>query len=171
MKYLLLAPLLFLLAGCSNNVTMKTNVGEKILVKNSTVYTTNSNRNDLIKLIEKRIDQRKSIIEFDVEQISYYKNRLLKEQNRCIPRSKEYYLCMSSQISYNQEQYDDRVKIKDSDEEILSILKDRKSQVNKTNEEIIHYVSVTYTPVYIDLNNKKRSWFSGNNILLESCIR
>ena len=136
MKRLLLAPLLFLLAGCSNNVTMKTNVGEKILVKNSTVYTTNSNRNDLIKLIDRRIDQRKSSIEFDVKQISYYKKNLLKEQNRCIPRSKEYYLCMQDQINWNQERYDYWLGIKDSDEETLSILKDRKSQVNKTNEKL-----------------------------------
>tara|TARA_B100000212_G_scaffold127812_2_gene95855 strand:+ start:625 stop:819 length:195 start_codon:yes stop_codon:yes gene_type:complete len=41
-------------------------------------------------------------------------------------------------------------------EETLSILKNRKSQVNKTNKKIIHYVSVTFTPFYIDLNNQKK---------------
>ena len=37
MKRLLLAPLLFLLAGCSNDLTIKSNIGEKTIIKNSTV--------------------------------------------------------------------------------------------------------------------------------------
>ena len=40
MKRLLLAPLLIALTGCSNDITTKTDLGEKYIVKESTVTVT-----------------------------------------------------------------------------------------------------------------------------------
>ena len=53
MKRLLLAPLLIALAGCSSDLVIKTDLGEKYLVKDSAVTTVPNSLDDLISVIKK----------------------------------------------------------------------------------------------------------------------
>ena len=53
MKRLLLAPLLIALTGCSNDLIVKTDLGEKYIVKDSAVKVSNWTRSDAIKGIQK----------------------------------------------------------------------------------------------------------------------
>ena len=49
MKRLLLAPLLFVLSSCSNDITVKTDLQEKYVVKESAVKIVDYSKNDLIE--------------------------------------------------------------------------------------------------------------------------
>ena len=77
MKRLLLAPLLFLLAGCSNDLTIKLNIGEKILIKNSTVFLDNESFDDLIKIVEANTAEE---LLKENEDSEYYRKQLPIEQ-------------------------------------------------------------------------------------------
>ena len=156
MKRLLLAPLLLALTSCSNNVTIKTNVGEKILVKSSTVYATKSNKSDLVKLIDKRIQSKEKRIEFDEEQVNSYRRNLYEMNEKCKPRSKEWYLCAESMIPIYQNGLNDSLRYKNKKVNELKIILNDKTVVAETNPELTHKITLSFTPIYIDLNNRKR---------------
>ena len=124
-----------------NDVQIENTVGEKILIKGKTVSTKNLNKGDLINLIDINIAKIKKNIEWDNKQIKWYE-KMFKEYGR------DYYIQgKNEQLGWLKEK---ETKISKLLEKKSSIIKD----VN--NSDLIHVVSIDFTPVYIDLNNQKR---------------
>ena len=59
MKRLLIAPLLIALAGCSSDIVVKTDIGEKFIIKKSTVKVIEEfSRKDLITHVETQVNNK-----------------------------------------------------------------------------------------------------------------
>ena len=158
MKRLLLAPLLFLLAGCSNDLTIKSNIGEKILIKNSTVFLDNKSFDDLIKIVEANTAEE---LLKENEDSEYYRKQLPIEQGYLKSRlsrgsSKELIRLTNESINLYTR------RINESDNRIFNIKERGKSLIEEIKEKSlkytlpdIHLKEITYRPIAIDLNNKK----------------
>ena len=122
-----------------NDVTIENTVGEKILVKGKTISTKNLNKNDLVNLIDTNIAKLEKRIEFDNEQIKWYEDRIERG---------DFYIS-------GKNKYLGWVKKKEIKK---SKLQQKKSSIIKdaNNPDLIHIISIGFTPVYIDLNNQKR---------------
>ena len=158
MKRLLLAPLLFLLAGCSNDLTIKSNIGEKILIKNSTVFLDNKSFDDLIKIVEANTAEE---LLKENEDSEYYRKQLPIEQGYLQSRlsrgsSKELIRLTKESINLYTR------RINESDNRIFNIKERGKSLIEEIKEKSlkytlpdIHLKEITYRPIAIDLNNNK----------------
>ena len=155
MKRLLLAPILLALTSCSNNVTIKTNVGEKMLVKSATVSTKSFDKSDLINLINRNIEPLEKDYLYYQNQSQYFKNQYNWTLDFCV---KNPLLCdVSEQYRYRDSWINnDRDAIKY--EEKITNYKAFKSSINKNNFNLgeTHKISIIFTPIYIDINNKKK---------------
>ena len=69
MKRLLLVPLMILLAGCSNDIVVKTDLDEKILVKKSTVTLFPKVSDEIISKIETSREKAQKRYEFCIENL------------------------------------------------------------------------------------------------------
>ena len=158
MKRLLLAPLLFFLTSCSNDLTIKSNIGEKLLIKRSTISFDKKSYVDLIKIVEANIEKD---ISKENENSEYYRKRLPIEQGYLQARisrgsSRELIRLTKESIdSYTR-------KIKESDNKIFNIKEKGKSLINDIEEKSsnyklpeVHVLDISYQPIAVDLNNKK----------------
>ncbi len=141
MKRLLLIPLLLTFTGCSSNLIIKNNVGEKILIKNSTIESQNFKKDDLIKLIDRRIKGIDSTVIFEQERAEWASN-MIEEFNKY--ESKFY-------NDYRNKTFINIDKLK---EERINIL-NYKFALLENNSDITHKISLSFTPIFIDLNNNK----------------
>ena len=131
MKRLLLAPLLFLLAGCSNDLTIKSNIGEKILIKNSTVFLDNKSFDDLIKIVEANTAEE---LLKENEDSEYYRKQLPIEQGYLKSRlsrgsSKELIRLTNESINLYTR------RINESDNRIFNIKERGKSLIEEIKEK------------------------------------
>ena len=161
MKRLLLAPLLFLLAGCSNDLTIKSNIGEKILIKNSTVFLDNKSFDDLIKIVEANTAEE---LLKENEDSEYYRKQLTVNQGYLQARLSRPMTSISRKIVASTEELINyyTLKVNESDNRIFNIKERGKSLIEEIKEKSlkytlpdIHLKEITYRPIAIDLNNKK----------------
>ena len=148
MKHLLI-PLLAALAlptavnafPFGNDLEIKNKVGEKTVIKGKTVSIENLYKKDLINIIDKQIkigEEMKSITEGEID--TWKKRYLDDPEDSFIKDTLSFYEGELIRISPK-----------------LSSKSSLKSRIveDKSFENIIHVTSVTFTPIYIDLNNKK----------------
>ena len=109
------------------------------LIKGKTISTENLNKNDLINLIDKNVAFLEKRIAYDNEEIKWYEDR--------IERGDFYIDGKNRQLGWLKEKEIKKSKLL---EKKSSIIKDA------NNPDLIHIVSIDFTPVYIDLNNQKR---------------
>ena len=150
MKRLLLAPLLLALTSCSSDITIKNKTGEKILVKSSTVTSTYSGKSpDLKRLIDKNYTSKRLEVSYAENDISYYREKLTECGKNVDP------LCSMYKKSLRKSTYEYGIK----QNELKKIQKHQALLVQK-NPDLIHKISVSFTPIYVDLNNQKTVGFS-----------
>ena len=159
MKRLLLAPLL--IAGLqipanalpwSGDIVEKTKVGEKIIVKQSAV--------DIEKNGWLFLKSRHEIILPKIEQKLAESDREIKSYRKyssCSEPSYEYCLRRTSReglTSIYDEIKQDAKNINDQ----LSLKFETPVQISKAEKLLdeVHWVTIDYTPIFVDLNNKKR---------------
>ena len=135
MKRSLLAPLLFALSSCSSDITVKTDLEEKYVVKESAVKIVDYSKNDLIEemnsisrmtiyayknCVQMFGNEKEKVINSDIRDRSYCekKHKILKGKPSVMPID-------------------------------LSILKE------EGLEDITLWKRVTFRPIYVDLNKKK----------------
>ena len=124
-----------------NDLEIKNNVGEKTLIKGKTVSIKNLYKKDLINIIDKQIKYGKEMKSITEGEIDTWKKRYLDDPEDSF---------IKDTLSF----YEDRlIRITPR----LSSKSSLKSRIveDKSFENIIHVTSVTFTPIYIDLNNKK----------------
>tara|TARA_Y100000589_G_scaffold256710_1_gene245915 strand:- start:24 stop:665 length:642 start_codon:yes stop_codon:yes gene_type:complete len=136
-----------------NDVEIKNKVGEKILIKGKTVSTNNLNKNDLINLIDKKILFIKEGIEDNKKNVKYYEEQVKWYKDR-IGFGKFYVEGVDRQ---NESLNRQNTWLKEKKNKLTQLLNQKSSIIQDTNNpDLIHIVSVDFTPVYIDLNNQKR---------------
>ena len=149
MKRLLLVPLLLVLTSCSNNITIKNKTGEKILVKSSTVTSRYSGKSpDLKRLIDKNYTSKRLEFSYAENNISYYREKLTECGKNVDPLCSMYQNGLNKSIS----EY-----VKKQNE--LKQIQNHQALLVQTNPELIHKISVSFTPIYVDLNNQKTAGF------------
>ena len=124
-----------------NDLEIKNKVGEKTVIKGKTVSIENLYKKDLINIIDQQIkigEEMKSITEGEID--TWKKRYLDDPEDSFIKDTLSFYEGELIRIS-------PRLSSKSS-------LKSRIVE-DKSFENIIHVTSVTFTPIYIDLNNKK----------------
>ena len=150
MKRLLIAPLLLALTSCSNDITIKDKTGEKILVKSSTLTSTYSGKSaDLKRLIDKNYTSKRLEVSYAENNISYYREKLTE----CKKNTNQ------SCFSYQRGENKSISEYEKKQNELKQIQKNQALLV-KTNPDLIHKISVNFTPIYVDLNNQKTVGFS-----------
>ena len=161
MKRLLLAPLLFFLTSCSNDLSIKSNIGEKLLIKRSTISFDKKSYADLIKIVEANIEKD---ISKENEDSEYYRKQLITEQGYLQARLSRPMTSISRKIvTLTKESIDINTrKIKESDNRIFNIKEKGKSLINDIEEKSsnyklpdVHVLDISYQPIAVDLNNKK----------------
>ena len=143
MKRLLIAPLLIALTGCSNDLSVKTDVGEVFYVVNSAVKTVAFTKSDLIKKYEATLETKK----YNWEE-PYFDNR--NSWANCVDRGDmsidsctRIWKPHEAELKYNSQ--GDQLKLEIETFEAL-----KKDSLND-----IQLISITFRPIFIDLNNKK----------------
>ena len=124
-----------------NNLEIENKVGEKTLIKGKTVSIENLYKKDLINIIDQQIkigEEMKSITEGEID--TWKKRYLDDPEDSFIKDTLSFYEGELIRISPK-----------------LSSKSSLKSRIveDKSFENIIHVTSVTFTPIYIDLNNKR----------------
>ena len=124
-----------------NDLEIKNKVGEKTVIKGKTVSIENLYKKDLINIIDKQIkigEEMKSITEGEID--TWKKRYLDDPEDSFIKDTLSFYEGELIRISPK-----------------LSSKSSLKSRIveDKSFENIIHVTSVTFTPIYIDLNNKR----------------
>lgn len=148
MRRLLLAPLLIALAGCSSDIVVKTDLGEKYVVKDSAVIVVPNSLNDLIDAIKK--DSLK----------------VREKYRRCVVQYGErkkgefYSYCERTYAFYNG------FSIKNSADLNLIELSQKNAPNPVSNDETLWY-DIRFRPIFIDLNKKKNA----GDYELISCLR
>ena len=181
MKRLLLAPLLFFLTSCSNDLTIKSNIGEKHIIKESAVKIKNIfKKSDYINLVSEKIIR------------DYERNiKISKDYTQCLidrmPSGNDQYIYRGCdnmhlfqikewQKIYNkalfdlfplnldlyykkaEELYQDKTRFRYVDKNLDYFKTEINQKVkNKTQNAFngIHAVTISYTAIFQDLNNQK----------------
>ena len=138
-----------------NDVEIENTVGEKILIKGKTISTKNLYKKDLIKLMEQNIKE--SVDTYSKIMADQSEKNYLREVENCKSFRKSY-LCSKSMIEYYEKQLEKHKSNLVSNKELIKDLNNNKNNIiqSKSNPDLIHIVSIDFTPVYIDLNNQKR---------------
>ena len=132
MKRLLLAPLLIALAGCSNDLSVKTDLGEKYLVKDSAV----------------------TVIPFTTED-AIAARRINTPIQKCIDRNKNDYSAYSISSADCQRYWSRTGTIDSSKEKWLKY--DDEIQVLKETSLKLFGKELKFRPIFVDLNGKKNA--------------
>ena len=152
MKRLLLAPLLFLLASCSNDLAIKSNIGEKTIIKNRAIK------------VEKPIKVKDHFE--NIKSGSSWKNLINQVQGYLEYWEVKYAKCLETEatsfcntvqeypktIDYYKKQvakYENKIK---SEEKRIKVLT---QEFQKFNENQIILIPIKYTPIFEDINGKK----------------
>ena len=181
MKRLLLAPLLFFLTSCSNDLTIKSNIGEKHIIKESAVEIKNIfTKSDYINVVsEKIIRDYERKIEISEDYAQCLIDRMPSGNNHYIYRGcdnlhlfqfmqKNYDKTLSElfpldgnlDIYYKtkEELYSDKSRFRYVDKNLDYFKTEINQKVkNKTQNTFdgIHAVTISYTAIFQDLNNQK----------------
>ena len=148
MKRLLLAPLLIALAGCSSDIVVKTDLGEKYLVKDSAVTTVPNSLDDLISVIKK-----------DALKVrEKYRRCVVKYGER--KEGEAYSYCERTYAFFNG------FSNKHSADLNLIELSQKNAPNPVSNDETLWY-DIRFRPIFIDLNKKKNAL----DYELISCLR
>ena len=126
-----------------NNLEIKNKVGEKTLIKGETVSIEKYSRKDLIEIIDWQIEgleKRKRKAKVEINSLKKSKRYADDPEDRFIKETLAF--------------YDEELK---KIPPLISIKSSLKSKVvkDKSFENIPHVVTVYFTPIYIDINNKK----------------
>ena len=152
MKRLLLAPLLLALTSCSNNITIKTNVGEKMIIKESTVIVDKPYRvKDHFAYIK---DQTKSI------------DRLISQTQENIKQMEDEYIdCVIKNETNYCRKFNYPIRITNYEKQIAEYENLKVKSVNRIkkltpefrrfNQSEIISTTVKYIPIFEDINGKK----------------
>ena len=148
MKRLQLAPLLIALAGCSSDLVVKTDLGEKYLVKDSAVITVPNSLDDLISVIKK-----------DALKVrEKYRRCVVKYGER--KEGEAYSYCERTYAFFNG------FSNKHSADLNLIELSQKNAPNPVSNDETLWY-DIRFRPIFIDLNKKKNA----GDYELISCLR
>ena len=142
MKRLLLTPLLIALTGCSTDIVQKNSLGEKTIVKKSTVFVKDNTVNDIKELYEAFITRSKESVKIWSESVE-----------RCKKLEKvKYKACFDSDKKMYEEYYESALKSLEKDKARLKKYEPIFSKYKGT--EIVRKF-VTYQPIYQNINNIK----------------
>ena len=146
-----------------NDLEIKNNVGEKTLIKGKTVSIEKFYKSDLLGLIDNNISRLEKSRSEHQGRIDYWQKKFIEAKEYAIktcnekpysafcPEAKDPEKIFSKSVldQYVSElpQYDSRITNKLNFK--AKVVKD------KSFENIVHFASVSFTPVYIDLNNTK----------------
>lgn len=159
MKRLLLAPLLLALTSCSNNLTIKTNIGEKMFVKSSTVFTQSFVKSDLINLIEKNLNELENFVYYEEMENKYKIDYKYCDSfpSKCYATKCYENKCYGTIKNFYKENWDKYYELNIKHKKEILDYKNFKNAIvqNKSNMGIKHKILVSFTPVYIDLNETK----------------
>ncbi len=135
MKRLLLAPLLIALTGCSSDIVVKTDIGEKFIIKNSTVKVIEEfSRKDLITHVETQIKSKnQSRIDALSQAIEFHKKNNFDDN-----------------VAYVE---NNLTKVK---EEIKREISNKVSAITKESLDGVQLKVVTFRPIFQNLNNQKQ---------------
>ena len=152
MKRLILAPLLLILTSCSSNVIIKNNVGERMIIKESTVNVDKPYRvKDHFAYFK---DQTKSI------------DRLISQTQENIKKMENEYIdcVIKNETSYCRD-FNYQIKITNYENQIPEYenqkvtsenrIKKLTPEFKKFNQNKIISITVKYTPIFEDINGKK----------------
>ncbi len=151
MKRLLLAPLLIAITGCSNDITFKTDLGEKYIVKSTAVVLEEEPiENFLFKMTFYRDENLKTVNEYK-STLLYFENRYANCKSEL---GKDSLVCDAypPDISYWKEQAIDAEEYLKKQEYVV---KNINQTIKKHNKDTILFSIVKYTPIFEDLNGKK----------------
>ena len=149
MKRLLLAPLLLAISGCSSDIVIKTDLGEKYIVKNSAVTILPYTHRDLINKIKKDARDNKS----------RYRNCEFKFKGK--KRRGDYLtICEREYGFYNG------ISAKENGD-LVNIENMEKYGGLVYEEDKVYWYDIRFRPIFVDLNKKKIS----KNYELISCLR
>ena len=178
MKRLLLAPLLFFLTSCSNDLTIKSNIGEKHIIKESAVKIKNIfKKSDYINLVsEKIIRDYERNIKISKDYTQCLIDRMPTGDDSFIYRGcdnmhlikiKEWQKIRNKALSEinidlyykkQEELYQDKTRFRYVDKNLDYFKTEINQKVkNKTQNAFngIHAVTISYTAIFQDLNNQK----------------
>ena len=127
MKRLLLAPLLLAISGCSSDIVIKTDLGEKYIAKNSAVTVVPNGKDELLDEIWKGVDKLNAS----------FKNSYFQR-------------CMTSTEYKFSEAYC-------KDTEMANRMGKADRAIANSEEEKIHWFNIRFRPVFVDLNNNKNA--------------
>ena len=135
-----------------NDVEIKNAVGEKILIKGKTVSTNNLNKGDLIKLIDKNTRNTKDLKLKIESSADRWKKDYFKYKDECDRKGYNTFWCSQSLMNQSKNFWeDDLIRVEEVKGQI-SVLENLKLSIIKdaNNRDLIHIVSIDFTPVYID---------------------
>ena len=141
-----------------NDVTIENTIGEKILIKGKTISTENLKKNDLINLIEKNIRNKKELKSKRESYGDRRKKDYFKYKDQCDTKGYNSHWCSQSLMNQAKNHWENTLIRVDKIEGQISALENLKSSIIKdvNNPNLIHIISIDFTPVYIDLNNQKK---------------
>ena len=159
LKRLLLAPLLIALSGCSNEVTVKTDVGEKYIVKDSAVTLSPYTNNDLIEGLERTIKEKETYLGTANPRNKYGKpwSIYFAESNaeKCVRNglgSQQF--CQDKQFTYSSGTWDSVVGAYYRG---LKQIKDALALLKNDSTKVIHIKEIKFRPILKDLNGNSRA--------------
>ena len=162
MKRLLLAPLLIALTGCSTDIVGKTALGEKYIIKESSVQKIYKKWNSVVKKsreinslesdIKIKEKMLRGFIKDNLDQIEDYK-KLMAEHGETVDFI---YLQKIQSSLNNNKDYEEELKLNDPKKADLETKKESlEDLIDYVEENKKNVVMLSYTPIYVDLNGKK----------------
>ena len=138
MKHLVLAPLLFVLSSCSNDISVKTDLGEKYIVKDTAVTVIPFGLKDLVKTIK----EDEYVILDRYSQCTY---------THGFKKNTAYYPGLGFTLSYCEKLH--RVK----DGKVTTSHGSDLYFAKKEPLEENHFFRIKFRPIFIDLNKQKNA--------------